>query len=159
MDDKITTIHITENLSSAKIIELIEEYPNLNTITCCPSIFKRISKSYIEALNNLDIEVKKKYNWGNKPIYSYQEDSVLRLAKSGFKASEIAKKLNIPLSRVYTLVRKSNDKFKFNNYQRKHDNYKRELVKSLKNQGKSAKFISAQLDIPLRTVYYILNKK
>ena len=159
MDEEITTVHITENLSSAKIIELIEEYPNLNTITCCPSIFKRISKSYIEALDNLDIVVEKKYNWGNKSIYSYQEDSVLELAKDGFKASEIAEKLNIPLSRVYALVRKSNDKFKFNSYQRKHDDNQRELVRSLKNQGKSAKSISSQLDIPLRSVYYILNKK
>lgn len=159
MDEKTTTIHITKALSSSRIIELIDEFPNLRTITCSPSIYNRISDSYIEALNNLDIEVKKEYKWGAKPLYSHQEGDVLNLAKKGFKATEIAEKLDIPLSRVYHLVRKSDDDFTFDNYKRKHDNNKRELVKSLKNQGESAKSIATKLDIPLRTVYYILNKK
>ena len=159
MDENITTIHITEVLSSSKIIELIEEYPNLDTITCSPSVFNRISKSYIEALNNLDIDVKTEYKWGAKPIYSHQEGNVLKMAKEGYGASEIAQELDIPLSRVYHLVRKSDDEFKFNNYKRKYDDNEKNLIKSLKDQGESAKSISSQLNIPLRTVYYILNKK
>lgn len=159
MNENVTSLHITEVLSSSKIIELIDEYPNLNTITCSPSVFNRISKSYIEALSNLDIEVKTEYRWGAKPIYSNQREDVLKLAKDGFKASEIAEKLEIPLSRVYHLVRTSDDDFKFNNYKRKYDNNEKDLVKSLKNQGESAKSIADKLNMPLRTVYYILNKK
>lgn len=159
MDEDVTSIHITEVLTSSKIIELIDEYPNLDTITCSKSIFKRISKSYIEALDNLDIEVKIEYRWGAKARYSHQEKDVLDLAKRGVGASEIAEELDIPLSRVYHLVRNSDDDFKFNNYKRKYDNNKKDLVKSLKDQGESAKSIANQLDIPLRTVYYILNKK
>lgn len=159
MNENVTSLHITEVLSSSKIIELIDEYPNLNTITCSPSVFNRTSKSYIEALGNLDIEVKTEYRWGAKPIYSNQREDVLKLAKDGFKASEIAEKLEIPLSRVYHLVRTSDDDFKFNNYKRKYDNNEKDLVKSLKNQGESAKSIADKLNMPLRTVYYILNKK
>ena len=44
----------------------MENYPNLEVITCSPSVYKRTSNTYIEALSQLDIEVRKKYNWGAK---------------------------------------------------------------------------------------------
>ena len=66
MDEDVTTIHITKALSSAIIVDLMENYPNLEVITCSPSVYKRTSNTYIEALSQLDIEVRKKYNWGAK---------------------------------------------------------------------------------------------
>ena len=112
------------------------------------------SKKYIEALKQLDIEVKKRYNWGAKSRTNGAEDFVLRLAKEGLKPTEISKKMGITLNRVYYLLNKTNEKF--DNRNRKHDHSK---VKSLKEEGLSAKEISEELDIPLRTVYNILNKK
>ena len=53
MDEDVTSVHITKGLTSSTILDLIEEYPNLEEITCCPSIFNRISKNYIDALNKL----------------------------------------------------------------------------------------------------------
>ena len=44
----------------------------------------------------------------------------------------------------------------FDNRKRKHNHVE---IKNLKDDGLSAKEISEKLDIPLRTVYYILNKK
>ncbi len=156
MDESVISIHITKGLTSATILDLIEEYPNLEEITCAPSIFNRVSKDYIQALEQLDITVSKKYNWGAKAKYSSLEKDILNLAKEGKKAKEIASLLDINLNKVYYLLRKNKDGVKFNSYSKKYDH---EEVKSLKNDGLKPKEISLKLDIPLRTVYYILNKK
>ena len=154
MDENVTTVHITKALSSSMIVELIEEYPNLCEITCSPSVYERTSKTYIEALSQLDIEVVKKYNWGAKSKTNGAEFEVLKLSNDGLTPKEIANKLDITLNRVYYLLKKSNANF--DNRKRKHDADK---IKSLKNEGLSAKQISEKLDVPLRSVYYILNKK
>ena len=153
MED-VTSIHITKALSSSMIVELIEQFPNLSLITCSPSVYNRTSKTYIDALEQLDIDVEKKYNWGAKSKTNGEEFDVLRLSDEGLKPKEIAEKLNMTLNRVYYLLRKS--KANFDNRKRKHDHAE---IKNLKDEGLSAKEISAKLDIPLRSVYYILNKK
>ena len=156
MYEDVTKIHVTEVLSSSLIMDLIDEYPNLCEITCSPSVYGRTSKNYIDALNQLDIIVRKEYNWGNKSKSNGEEDVVLDLAKKGLNAREISEKLNIKLNRVYYLLRKSKGNVKFDNYKRKNNHSE---VKNLKENGLSAKEISQKLDIPVRSVYYILNKK
>jgi hypothetical protein len=154
MDEDITTVHITKALSSSMIVELIEEYPNLSEITCSPSVFERTSKTYIDALSQLDIDVVKKYNWGAKSKTNGAEFEVLKLSNQGLKPKEIAEKLDITLNRVYYLLRKS--EANFDNRKRKYNHTE---IKNLKDEGLSAKEISKKLNIPLRSVYYILNKK
>lgn len=156
MDESVTTIHVTEVLSSSMIMDLIDEYPNLSEITCSPSVYNRTSKNYIDALEQLDIEVRKKYDWGAKSKSNGAEYEVLKLAKDGLTAREISEKLDMKLNRVYYLLRKNKDNFKFDDYKRKYDH---DEVKSLKEDGLTAREISEKLDMPLRTVYYILNKK
>ena len=154
MDESTTTIHITKALSSSMIVELIDKYPNLNEITCSPSVYERTSTNYIDALSQLDINVKKKYNWGAKSKTNGAEFKVLKLFNKGLKPKEIAQKLDISLSRVYYLLNKTN--VKFDNRKRK---YNHNTIKRLESEGLSAKEISQELDMPLRSVYYILNKK
>ena len=154
MDEKVTTIHITKALSSSMIVELIDKYPNLEEITCSPSVYKRTSKTYIDALSQLDIEVNQKYEWGAKSKSNDIEFYIQKLSNEGLTARQISQKLDISLNRVYYLLRKS--KTKFDNRKRKYDYAE---IKQLKNEGLSAKEISEKLDIPLRSVYYILNKK
>ncbi len=154
MDEDVTTIHITKALSSAIIVDLMENYPNLETITCSPSVYQRTSNTYIDALSQLDIEVKKKYNWGAKSQTNGEEFKVLELSNKGLKPKEIAHELDLKLSRVYYLLKKS--KAQFDNRKRKYNHAE---IKNLKEEGLSAKEISQKLDIPLRSVYYILNKK
>ena len=154
MDDKVRTIHITKPLSSVMIMDLMDKYSNLEEITCSPSVYNRISKTYIDALSQLDIEVKKKYEWGAKSRSNELEGYVLKLSNEGLSAKEISLKLDISLNRVYYLLRKA--KADFDNRQRKHDH---DEVKRLREDGLKPKEISEKLDIPLRTVYYILNKK
>ena len=114
----------------------------------------RTSKTYIDALEQLDIEVSKKYNWGAKSQTEGIEFEVLKLSNEGLKPKEIAEKMNMTLNRVYYLLRKS--KANFDNRKRKYNHTE---IKNLKDEGLSAKEISNKLEIPLRTVYYILNKK
>ena len=154
MDETVTTIHVTKALSSSRIVEMIEQYPNLEEITCSPSIYKRISRTYIDALDTLDITVKTKYNWGAESKSNGIEFYVLKLSDEGLSAKQISQKLDISLNRVYYLLRKANAKF--DNRQRKHDH---EKVNQLKKDGYTAKEISQTLNIPIRTVYYILNRK
>lgn len=154
MDDKVRTIHITKPLSSVMIMDLMDKYSNLEEITCSPSVYNRISKTYIDALSQLDIEVKKKYEWGAKSRSNELEGYVLKLSNEGLSAKEISLKLDISLNRVYYLLRKA--KADFDNRQRKHDH---DEVKRLREDGLKPKEISEKLDIPVRTVYYILNKK
>ena len=95
MDEDVTTIHITEVPSSFMIMNLLEKYPNLEKITCSPSVYNRTSDTYIEALNQLDIEVVKEYHWGASKKPCDYEDELLELASEGYKAREIAEILNI----------------------------------------------------------------
>lgn len=154
MDEDTTTIHITKALTSSMIVDLIEEYPNLNEITCSPSVYERTSSKYIDALSQLDIEVNRKYEWGAKSKSNGAEFEVLRLSGEGLKPRQIADELDISLNRVYYLLKKSDATF--DNRKRKHDHDK---VKMLKEEGLSAKEIAKKEDMPLRSVYYILNKK
>ena len=154
MDDDVTTIHITKALSSSMIVELIERYPNLEEITCSPSVYERTSKTYIDALSQLDIEVVKNYDWGAKSKTGGAEFEVLKLSNEGLSAREISERLDLSLNRTYYLLRKANADY--DNRKRKHNH---DEIKCLKEEGLSAKEISEKLNMPVRTVYYILNKK
>nr|WP_295000460.1 hypothetical protein [uncultured Methanobrevibacter sp.] len=154
MDDNVTSIHITKALSSSMIVELIDEYPNLEEITCSPSVFNRTSRRYVDALRQLDIEVKTEYNWGAKSRSNGIEFYVSKLSNEGLSAKQISQKLDISLNRVYYLLRKS--KTDFDNRKRKYDHAE---IRQLKDDGLTAKEISEKLDMPLRSVYYILNNK
>ena len=154
MDEDVTTIHITEALSSFMIVNLLENYPNLEKITCSPSVYNRTSNTYIEALNQLDIEVVKEYHWGASKKSCDYEDELLKLASEGYKASEIAEMLDITVNRVYYILRRNKTKLETNT--KKHDY---DEIKSLRNDGLKPKEISEKLNIPIRTVYYILNNK
>ena len=154
MDENVNTVHITKPLTSPRIVELLDEYPNLKVITCSPSVYKRTSDTYIEALKGIEIEVKVQYDWGAKSKSQGAEFKVLKLSNKGLKPKEIAERLDISLNRVYYLLNKS--KASFDNRKRKHNHG---AVKRLKSEGLSAKEIALELDIPLRSVYYILKKK
>ena len=154
MDKKVTSIHITKALSSSMIVDLIDEYPDLEEITCAPSVYKRTSQTYIDALKEVGINVKKKYEWGAKSKSNGIEFYVVKLSNEGMTARQISQKLDISLNRVYYLLKKG--KANFDNRKRKHDHSE---IKRLKSEGWSAKEIADKLDMPIRSVYYILNKK
>ena len=155
-------VHISTTLSSKKIMELIDKYPNLKIVTCPNSIYDRISKKYLEALEKLGIVVKIKYNWGKPPKYTENDRiNVVNLIKKGLFPQDIAEKLNLSVQTVYYLKNKNKDeqvKLK-RGKRRKYSNEIREKVRKLANDGVPTKKISKTENIPLRTVYDIINEK
>ena len=51
-DINAVEVHISTQLTSQKIIQLMDTYPSLKRITCPQSIYNRIAPDYIKALDN-----------------------------------------------------------------------------------------------------------
>ncbi|OWT33345.1 hypothetical protein BGI41_02870 [Methanobrevibacter sp. 87.7] len=157
-EDKIK-VHITEALTSKKIIEITEAYPSLEIITCSKSIYNRIPKKYLSALEQLDITVKVEYNQGAKPKYSKELiEKVIKLKENGLTPKEIADIVELSTKKTYYILEKYSD-IKLNNYKRKYTKEEKENIKQLKKEGLKPNKISEITNIPIRTIYYILNKK
>lgn len=153
------TVHISSQLSSKMIVNLMDEYPNLKIITCPPSIYKRISKKYLEALEELEIEVKIKHNWTTRIKYSDEKkEEVIELIKDGQTPTEVAEYLNLPVKTIY-YMKNSYDKEKIKLKRGKKNKYNdatRTRIKNLAKSGVPVKKIAKKENIPLRTVYHII---
>ncbi len=158
-DINAVEVHISSQLTSQKIIQLMDTYPSLKRITCPKSIYDRISPDYIKALDNLGVSIEIKYNWGKRKYSMTQINQVVDLFNEGKRSEEIADILEMPVSNVNHIKSKYFDKINVKHYKRKYDDECRLKVKSLKEEGLKPKEISKKLDIPIRSVYYILNKK
>ena len=158
-DINAVEVHISTQLTSRKIIELLDNYPSLKRITCPMSIYNRVSPIYIKALEEQGVSIEVKYNWGKKKYSKTQINQVIDLFNEGKRSKKIASLLEMPVSNVEYIKSKYYDRINVKHYKRKYDDDCRLKVKSLKESGLKPKEISKELDIPIRSVYYILNKK
>lgn len=158
-DINAVEVHISTQLTSRKLIELMDTYPSLKRITCPKSIYNRISPTYLKALDEVGISVEVKYNWGKKKYSKNQVNQVIDLFNEGKRSEEIASILEMPLSNINYIKSKYFDKISVKHYKRKYDDDCRSKVKDMREAGLKPKEISQQLDIPVRSIYYILNKK
>lgn len=158
-DINAVEVHISTQLTSRKLIELMDTYPSLKRITCPKSIYNRISPTYLKALEEVGISVEVKYNWGKKKYSKNQINQVIELLNEGKRSLEVATILDMPVSNVDYIKSKYFDKIRVKHYQRKYDDDCRAKVKDLRESGLKPKDISKELDIPIRSIYYILNKK
>ncbi|MGC9516284.1 MAG: helix-turn-helix domain-containing protein [Methanomicrobiales archaeon] len=146
-------VYVDEQLSSRVIMELLDKHPNVKIIQCPPSLYKRTSKKYLDALQELGIEVETVERKGRPP--KYKEDDAERvkdLLKRGYSPKDISKNLEIPLKSVYYLK----DVKLTPGRKAKYDEKTIKEVKNMFKKGVKAKEISEKLNIPLRTVYYLL---
>lgn len=158
-DINAVEVHISTQLTSQKIIQLMDTYPSLKRITCPQSIYDRISPDYIKALDNLGVSIEIKYNWGKKKYSMTQINQVVDLFNEGKRSDEIASELDMPIANVNYIKSKYFDKINVKHYKRKYDDECGQKVKSMKESGMKPKEISKELNIPVRSIYYILNKK
>ena len=158
-DINAVEVHISTQLTSRKLIELMDTYHSLKRITCPQSIYDRISPTYIKALDEVGISVEVKYNWGKKKYSKNQINQVIDLFNEGKRSKDIANILEMPVSNVNYIKSKYFDKIKIKHYNRKYDEEVRLKVRSMRDSGLKPKEISKELNIPIRSVYYILNKK
>lgn len=158
-DNEMVKVHITEALTSKKVISMIENYPSLKTITCSQSIYDRIPDKYIDALKQLDIDVRVEYNQGAKRKYPKELiDDVISQKREGLTPKEIAVNLDLSVKKTYYILEKYSG-VKLDNYRRKYSSEDKNKIRSLRKEGFKPKDISDMMDIPVRTVYYILNNR
>ncbi len=158
-ENNIWKVHITESLSSKKIIELIDEYPSLKLITCSKSLYDRIPPKYLDALEQLNIEVKIEYNPGVKPKFSKELiDNVIELKKDGLTPKEISDNLDIKTKQVYYILEKYSN-IKLKGHKRKYSDNLKDEIRQLKEKGLKVREISERTNVPVRSIYYILNNK
>ena len=143
MEEKI---YINKLLSFRRIMELLDQYPDLKKITCPPSLYARISPKYLQALKELGVVVEQAKRRGRPKKYNEEEiHKIKNMLQQGKTPQEITKILNISLKTVYYL----------NDYQlkpgrkSKYDEKTAEKVKNLYKNGLSAKKISEDMEIPL----------
>ncbi|MCQ2972147.1 MAG: LuxR C-terminal-related transcriptional regulator [archaeon] len=155
----VKEVHTSKTPTFSDIIKILEENQDLEKITCPKSVYTRISNKYLSALDEMGIEIEIQNHSGAKGIYKEDEKKVVQLAIDGKKPKEISQILQISTKTVYYLISKNKDKIKLDNYKRKYDLNERDEIKSLNYEGCSASKISSMKNIPLRSVYYILNGK
>ncbi|PKL68862.1 MAG: resolvase [Methanobacteriales archaeon HGW-Methanobacteriales-1] len=149
-------VHINQPLTSRKIMEVLEKYPDLKKITCPISLYKRTSPKYLDALKELGIEVEPLYSRGRPNKYDEKKVFEIKsLLKDGKTPKEISKQMKIPLKSVYYLNKDSHLKKGRKSKYAKGIHIK---VREMAKNGVPRKQISERLHIPLRTVYYILKK-
>ncbi|MBE6487645.1 MAG: resolvase [Methanosphaera stadtmanae] len=146
-------IHVDKPLSSKYILELLDENPDLEVIECPQSLYQRTSDTYIDALNELDIEIIVNENRGRPKKYdSKLIKKINEMINSGIYPKAVAKKLQLDLKTVYYLKDK---KLKQGPKSKYSEDTRQEIIK-LKQNGTSVKNISSKLNIPVRTIYHIL---
>lgn len=149
-------VHINQPLTSRKIMEVLEKYPDLKKITCPISLYKRTSPKYLDALKELGIDVEPLSSRGRPNKYDEKKVfEIKRLLKDGKSPKEISKQMKIPLKSVYYLNKDSHLKKGRKSKYAKGIHIK---VREMAKNGVPRKQISERLHIPLRTVYYILKK-
>jgi len=148
-------VYVNEQLSSRKIIEILDNNPDLEKITCPISIYTRISKKYMDALNELGIEVEPVQRSGRPKKYGSNEATKIQsMLDKGESPKTISQKLNLPIKTVYYLKNSSLKRGR----KVKYTSEKAKEVKKLYNKGIPAKRISKNLKIPLRTVYLLIKR-
>lgn len=148
-------VYVNEQLSSRKIMEILDSNPDLEKITCPKSIYTRISKKYLEALKELGIQVEPILKRGRPKKYGSSDATKIQtLLDRGVSPNEISKQLNIPVKTVYYL---KNSRLK-RGRKVKYTPEKAREVKKLYAKGIPAKIISKNLKIPLRTVYMLIKR-
>jgi hypothetical protein len=98
-------IHVSKNLSTNKILRILENNPDLKELTIPRSLFNRISNRNLNALTKMGIKVYIKNEYLN--IYSsYEINKIKKMRDLGLNVDFISNKLDIPISTIYEIIRR-----------------------------------------------------
>ncbi len=148
-------IYVNEQLSSRRIMEVLDSNPDLVKITCPLSIYSRISRKYMDALKELGIKIEPVQRRGRPKKYSSSDATqIQKMLDEGESPKEISKKLKLPVKTVYYLKNSSLKRGR----KVKYTSEKAKEVKKLYSKGVPARRISEKLHIPLRTVYVLIKR-
>lgn len=149
----VRELYVNHPLTSHKIMEILDKNPELERITCPPSVFQRIAPKYIQALSRLGINVESVNKRGRPRKYSAEDRrSVDEMFKHGHSPQEISDVLKIPLKTVYYFNKNPLKKGRKKKYSSETIN----KVQKMHENGLTAREISDDLEIPLRSVYQLM---
>ncbi len=149
-------VHVNKPLSSRLIIELLDDNPDLEEIECPRSLYERTAKTYINALNELEIKVNVVEHRGRPKVYDENlKKQIDEMIEQGLTPKSISKRLGINQKTVYYLKSKRLKQ----GPESKYSEQIRAKIREMKYNNTSVNEISQELNIPKRTVYYILEKE
>ncbi|MDD1775515.1 MAG: resolvase [Methanobacterium sp.] len=149
-------LYVNHPLTSQKIMEILDNNPELEKITCPPSVYQRIAPKYIEALSRLGIKVEPVKKRGRPKKYNARDrEAVDEMIEKGCTPLDISNTLKIPLKTVYYFNKTPLKKGR----KRKYSTETIKKVHNMHKNGLSARKISDNLKIPLRSVYGLLKRK
>lgn len=152
----VDEIYVNEPLSSKKIMEILQKHPNIKVIKCPSSLYPRISKKYVNALNELGVEVIPIQKKGRPKKYDEAEvELIQQMLQQGLTPQEAADKTGLPLKTIYYLKKTPMTRGRKSKYTAETE---AEIKKLYEEEGLRVKEISDRLGIPLRTVYSIIKK-
>ena len=106
LDENVTEVYVSLRPTKEVVVKILENAPNVRRISCPPSLYPKVSKRVIYALNQLGIELIPEKRPRGRPR-KYDEKTVKlvqEMAEKGVPMKEISERLGIPLRTVYYMV-------------------------------------------------------
>jgi hypothetical protein len=106
LNDEVSEVYVNLRPTKEVVVRILENAPNVERISCPPSLYPKVSKKVISALKQLGVEIVPEKKPRGRPR-KYDGETVKRmreLAARGVSPMEISKRLGIPLRTVYYLL-------------------------------------------------------
>ncbi len=106
LNEDVTEVYVSLRPTKEVVVKILENAPNVERISCPPSLYPKVSKRVIGALRQLGVElVPERRPRGRPRKYDERTVKLVReLAEKGVPMKEISERLGIPLRTVYYLV-------------------------------------------------------
>ncbi len=109
LNEKTKKVHLSVRPTINILASILTAAPNVEVITCPPSLYERTPKKIKEALKKIGIKFEPLLLTPGRPRShpNWKIEKVYELEKKGYSAKEISEKLGIPLTTVYYYLKKS----------------------------------------------------
>ncbi len=108
LSEKTETVHFSIRPTINILASILTAAPNVDKITCPPSLYERTPKKIRIALNKIGIKFEALLLTPGRPRShpNWKIDKVYELDKKGYSAKAISEELVIPLTTVYYYLKK-----------------------------------------------------
>ncbi len=109
LNENTKKVHLSVRPTINILASILTAAPNVEVITCPPSLYERTPKKIKEALKKIGIRFEPLLLTPGRPRShpNWKIEKVYELEKKGYSAKEISEKLGIPLTTVYYYLKKS----------------------------------------------------
>ncbi|WP_048146588.1 DUF1699 family protein [Pyrococcus abyssi] len=108
LNEDVTEVYINLRPTKEVIVRILDNAPNVKVIGCPPSLYPKVSKKVLRALEQMGIKVIPVEKGRGRPRkYSYKTLMMIEeLLKKGKTPREISRDLGIPIRTLYYLLKK-----------------------------------------------------